>query len=123
MKKIFSYKRRKGILLAAAGRNGQIAFHNMEKDLECAFTILNMKLEGSVLCAFTDTQPNYEQAIKNFKINLGLEVFQNSSNKNYSDSFFRENYSLHFSVDFMHLILHGCLSKQKKPSDFGGLKF
>ncbi len=60
-------KRRKGVLLAGAGRNGRAALQVMEKDLSCAFTILNMELTGSVLCAFTDTEPTYEEALVQLK--------------------------------------------------------
>jgi len=63
-------KRRKGILLASAGRNGKIALQAMEKDLSCAFTILNMELEGSALCAFTDTEPTCEEALTQLKMIL-----------------------------------------------------
>ncbi len=60
-------KHRKGILLVAAGRDGVEAIADMEKNLRCAFTILNMSLEGTVLCANTDTVPEYENAVNNFK--------------------------------------------------------
>lgn len=60
-------KHRKGILLVASGRGGAEATANMEKNLRCAFTILNMSLEGTVLCANTDTVPDYENAVNNFK--------------------------------------------------------
>ena len=60
-------KQRKGILLVAAGRSGTEATADMEKNLSCAFTILNMKLEGTVLCANTDTVADFENAKDNFK--------------------------------------------------------
>lgn len=60
-------KHRKGILLVAAGRTGIDATSDMEKNLKCAFTILNMSLEGTVLCANTDTVPDYENALNEFK--------------------------------------------------------
>ncbi len=63
-------KRRKGVLLVSAGRSGEAALKVMEKDLRCAFTILNMELEGSVLCAFTDTEPTYEKALEDLKMIL-----------------------------------------------------
>ena len=56
-------KRRKCILLAAAGRNGDVALTDMEKNLKCAFTILNAELVGSVLCANTDTTPDCQRAL------------------------------------------------------------
>lgn len=63
-------KHRKGILLVASGRSGIAATENMEKNLKCAFTILNMSLEGTVLCADTDNVPDYENALDNFKLIL-----------------------------------------------------
>lgn len=63
-------KHRKCILLAAAGRKGEEALQDMEKNLKCAFTILNAELVGSVLCAYTDTMPDYENALKNLKMIL-----------------------------------------------------
>lgn len=63
-------KHRKGILLAAAGRNGEIAAADMEKNLKCAFTILNMDLAGSVLCSQTDAVPDCEKAINELKMIL-----------------------------------------------------
>lgn len=62
--------RRKGILLVAAGRNGVDATENMQKNLKCAFTILNMELSGTVLCAQTDTEPNCEKAKEDLKLIL-----------------------------------------------------
>lgn len=63
-------KRRKGIFLVAAGRNGENAAADMEKNLKCAFTILNMELAGSVLCSNTDTEPDYEEALNELKMIL-----------------------------------------------------
>lgn len=60
-------KHRKAALIVAAGRNGKEAMQVMEKDLSCAFTILNMELEWSVLCSNTDTEPCYEQALNELK--------------------------------------------------------
>ncbi len=60
-------KHRKGILLVASGRNGKAATENMEKNLKCACTILNMELEGTVLCANTDTSPCPESAIEDLQ--------------------------------------------------------
>ena len=60
-------KRRKAGILAASGRNGEEALRIMEKDLSCAFTILNMELQWSVLCSYTDTNPEYERALKELK--------------------------------------------------------
>ena len=63
-------KYRKGILLVAAGRKGEEALADMEKNLKCAFTILNAELTGSVLCAYTDSDPQYENALKELKMVL-----------------------------------------------------
>ncbi len=63
-------KHRKCVLLAAAGRKGEEALHSMEKNLKCTFTILNSELTGSVLCFDTDTQPDYENALKELKMIL-----------------------------------------------------
>ncbi len=63
-------KHRKGILLVAAGRNGENAIAEMEKNLKCAFTILNMESAGSVLCSYTDTVPDYEKALNELKMIL-----------------------------------------------------
>lgn len=60
-------KHRKGVLLCAAGRNGETATNDMEKNLKCAFTILNMELAGTALCAQTDSVPNYENALDELK--------------------------------------------------------
>ena len=60
-------KFRKAVLVVAAGRKGEEALQIMEKDLSCALTILNMKLEGSVLCPYTDTNPDYEKASEELK--------------------------------------------------------
>lgn len=63
-------KHRKGILLVAAGRDGESAAENMEKNLKSAFTILNMELEGTVLCPNTDTEPDTEKSIEALKLIL-----------------------------------------------------
>ncbi len=63
-------KRRKCILLAAAGRKGEEALKDMEKNLKCAFTILNAELVGSVLCAYTDTTPDFEKALEELELIL-----------------------------------------------------
>lgn len=55
-------KHRKAILLVTAGRSGKEALDYMEKQLKCAFTILNTELTGSVLCSFTDTDPDINKA-------------------------------------------------------------
>ncbi len=63
-------KHRKCILVTASGRKGEEALREMEKNLRCAFTILNAELTGSVLCAYTDTAPRYEKALEELKILL-----------------------------------------------------
>ena len=63
-------KHRKAGILAASGRNGEEALQIMKKDLTCAFTILNMELQWSVLCSYTDTNPRYESALEELKMML-----------------------------------------------------
>ncbi len=63
-------KHRKGILLVAAGRSGENALADMEKNLKCAFTILNMELTGSVLCSQTDAVPDCEKTLNQLKMIL-----------------------------------------------------
>lgn len=63
-------KRRKCILLSAAGRKGEAGFEAMKRDLKCALTVLNGELTGSVLCAYTDTAPNYGEALEELKLIL-----------------------------------------------------
>ena len=63
-------KQRKCILLVAAGRKGEEALKDMEKNLKCAFTILNAEMVGSVLCAYTDTTPDFEKALKELELIL-----------------------------------------------------
>lgn len=63
-------KHRKGVLLAAAGRKGEESLSFMEKQLKCAFTILNAELVGSVLCGYTDTEPDYEKTLYELKLIL-----------------------------------------------------
>mgnify|MGYP003289239263 CR=1 FL=1 len=61
-------KHRKAFFLAAAGRGGEKSFSYMKSQLECAFTILNIELCGSVLCSHTDTQPDsYLRALEEIK--------------------------------------------------------
>ncbi|MBO5291297.1 MAG: flavodoxin family protein [Clostridia bacterium] len=55
-------KHRKALFVAAAGRSGVEALGYMEKQLKCAFTILNMELAGSILCSDTDTAPDIKKA-------------------------------------------------------------
>jgi multimeric flavodoxin WrbA len=59
-------KNRDALLVVAAGRGGVDALDYMEKQLKCAFTILNMNLKGSVLCSFTDNVPDIEKAKSEF---------------------------------------------------------
>ena len=62
------------MLVTAAGRSGVEACEYMEKQLKCAFTILNAELVGSVLCSYTDTAPDIEKAKTELKYLLrGLD--------------------------------------------------
>ena len=60
-------KRRKALLLCAAGRDGADEFSYVKKQLERSFTILNISLSGEVLCNNTDTHPDYENSLKEFQ--------------------------------------------------------
>lgn len=55
-------KRRKALFFAASGRGGSEAFNYMKTQLASAFSILNIELAGSVLCPFTDTEPQLCEA-------------------------------------------------------------
>lgn len=48
-------KRRKAWFVAASGRDGKVSFEYMRSQLSCAFTILNVELVDSFLCAHTDS--------------------------------------------------------------------
>jgi multimeric flavodoxin WrbA len=63
-------KHREAVLITAAGRRGEDATLYMKSQLECAFTILNMKLRGTVLCANTDTEPCYDEALEELRRSL-----------------------------------------------------
>ena len=66
-------KTRDAILITSAGQNGEEATAYMSAQLSCAFTILNMKLRKSILCAHTDTEPDYEQALEELRRSLSDE--------------------------------------------------
>ncbi len=63
-------KHRKAYLICAAGRDGEEAFLYMQKQLKCAFTILNCTLEKSFLLKNTDTQRNYSEFLNDLKRSL-----------------------------------------------------
>ena len=63
-------KRRKAIFIAAAGREGKVSFEYMKSQLKCAFSILNIELVNSVLCAYTDTQSTYIETLEELKRSL-----------------------------------------------------
>lgn len=63
-------KHREAFFLAASGRGGEKSFEYMKGQLECAFTILNIELTGSVLCSHTDTSPDYNGAVEKIKRSL-----------------------------------------------------
>ncbi|MBR2875557.1 MAG: flavodoxin family protein [Clostridia bacterium] len=56
-------KRRKAILLASAGRDGEKSFAFMKEQLKFAFSVLNIEFFDSVLCNFTDTDAKKDEAI------------------------------------------------------------
>lgn len=66
-------KSRKAYLIVASGRDGITSFEYMKTQLKFAFSILNIRFAGSVLCSFTDTQPTYEQALEELKRSLENE--------------------------------------------------
>lgn len=66
-------KHRKAFFIASSGRGGEKSFDYMKKQLECAFTILNMELVGAVLCANTDTLPDYDGAVEKIRRSLSDE--------------------------------------------------
>lgn len=66
-------KRRKAILIAAAGRDGEKCIDFMKWQLKCAFSILNIELLGTVLCSYTDTTPRYDAASEILRRSLADE--------------------------------------------------
>lgn len=66
-------KHREAVLITAAGRKGEEATLYMKSQLECAFTILNMKMRNAVLCAYTDTEPDFERAKEELRRSLSDE--------------------------------------------------
>lgn len=60
-------KRRKVLLLSAAGRQAQEEFSYMEKVLKRAFTVLNGEYAGGICCRFTDTSPDFDEALNEFE--------------------------------------------------------
>ena len=57
-------KRRKAFIIATSGRDGKEALDFIEKQFKYTFSVTNIELLGSVLCNYTDTQPNVENAEK-----------------------------------------------------------
>lgn len=66
-------KPRQAIFIAASGRGGEKAFDYMKSQLECAFTILNVTLRKATLCAYTDTEPQFREALEDLKKELSDE--------------------------------------------------
>ncbi len=66
-------KRRKAILIAASGRDGKKSVDFMKWQLSCAFSILNIELIETVLCSYTDTAPEYDEALEKLKRSLAYE--------------------------------------------------
>lgn len=60
-------KRRKAILITSSGRVGERWHDIMEEQLKFACSVLNIELEASVLCNFTDTVPGAEEAKNKIK--------------------------------------------------------
>ncbi len=63
-------KRRKAILVAASGRDGEKSIDFMNWQLKCAFSILNIEFIETVLCSYTDTVPRYDEALEKLKRSL-----------------------------------------------------
>ncbi len=63
-------KKRDAYFIASAGRDGNKAFEYMTSQLECAFTILNIKLKDAFLCSFTDTNPTLKGTLGDIKRSL-----------------------------------------------------
>ncbi len=66
-------KRRKAILIAASGRDGERSIDFMNWQLKCAFSILNIEFQETVLCSYTDTVPKYDEALEKLKRSLAYE--------------------------------------------------
>lgn len=66
-------KRRKAILIAASGRDGEKSIDFMKWQLKCAFSILNIEFQETVLCSYTDTVPGYDEALEKLKRSLAYE--------------------------------------------------
>lgn len=66
-------KRRKAILIAASGRDGKRSIDFMNWQLKCAFSILNIEFIETVLCSYTDTVPQYDEALNKLKRSLAYE--------------------------------------------------
>lgn len=63
-------KRREAYLIASAGRDGVKAFDYMQGQLKCAFTILNMEMKDTFLCAHTDRGDEFFSVIDEIKRSL-----------------------------------------------------
>lgn len=60
-------KRRKAIVLASSGRDGETALDYIVTQYKYAFSITNIEIIGSVLCNFTDTCPDLSKAEEKIK--------------------------------------------------------
>ncbi len=63
-------KRRKALLFAASGNDGEYSVGIMENQLVTSFSILNIEYAGSVLCPHTDTAPDLNKAKEEIKKRL-----------------------------------------------------
>ena len=63
-------KKREAYLVVSSGRDGESAFNYMKGQLECAFTILNIRLEGTFLCHYTDRGEDFSSVIDDIKRSL-----------------------------------------------------
>ena len=63
-------KKRKIILACASGRKAYDEFTYMEKLIKRAFTVLNGEYIGGICCYDTDSSPDYDGALNEFKLIL-----------------------------------------------------
>lgn len=63
-------KPREAILITASGKSGKTSSEYMKQQLECAFTILNIRMKNMIECPFTDTEPPYEEALEELRRSL-----------------------------------------------------
>ncbi len=63
-------KKREAFLVVSAGRDGEKSFEYMNSQLKCAFTILNIEMKKTFLCAHTDRGDDFSSVIDDIKRSL-----------------------------------------------------